>query len=47
MDAKFCSENVKGRDHLEDLNVDGKIILECILGKQMMGSCGLGSSGSG
>jgi hypothetical protein len=26
-------ENLKGRDHLEDLGVDGKIILEWILGK--------------
>jgi len=25
---------MKGRDHSEDLNVDGKIILERILGKQ-------------
>jgi hypothetical protein len=23
----------KGRDHMEDLGIDGKIILECILGK--------------
>jgi hypothetical protein len=27
-------ENLTGRDHLEDLGVDGKIILEWILGKQ-------------
>jgi len=26
-------ENFKGRDHLEDLDVDGKKILEWILGK--------------
>jgi hypothetical protein len=26
--SKFCSENLKGRDHLEDKGVDGKIILE-------------------
>jgi hypothetical protein len=25
--------NPEGRDHLEDLGVDGKIILECIIGK--------------
>jgi hypothetical protein len=25
---KFWSENLKGRDHLEDLGVDGRIILE-------------------
>jgi hypothetical protein len=24
----FWSENLKGRDHLEDLGVDGKIVLE-------------------
>jgi hypothetical protein len=26
-------ENLKGRDHLKDLHVGGKIILEWILGK--------------
>jgi hypothetical protein len=26
-------ENLKGRDHMEDLGVDGKIILEWILRK--------------
>jgi hypothetical protein len=26
-------ENLKGTDHLEDLGVDGRIILECILAK--------------
>jgi len=31
--ARFWSENLKERDHTED-GVDGKIILECILGKQ-------------
>jgi hypothetical protein len=30
---KFWSVNVKGRDHLEDLGINGKIILELILGK--------------
>jgi len=29
----FLSENLKGRDYLEDIGVDGKIILEWILGK--------------
>jgi hypothetical protein len=30
---KILSENLKGIDHLEDLDLDGKIILERILGK--------------
>jgi len=29
----FWSENLKGKDHSEDLVVDGRIILEWILGK--------------
>jgi hypothetical protein len=29
----FWLENLKGRDHLEALGVEGKIILEWILGK--------------
>jgi hypothetical protein len=29
----YWSENLKGRDHLEDLGIDEKIILEWILGK--------------
>jgi hypothetical protein len=33
MHKKFSSENLKGRDHSEDLAVDGKIILEMVLGK--------------
>jgi hypothetical protein len=28
------SENLKGRNHSEDLSVDGRITLECILGKR-------------
>jgi hypothetical protein len=36
---------MKGRDHDEDLGVDGKITLEWILGKQG-GSCVLDSYGS-
>jgi len=32
--TKFVSGNLKGRDHLEDLGVDGKIILERSLRKQ-------------
>jgi len=34
MHTKFWSENLKERDHLEDLGVDGKVILEWICGKQ-------------
>jgi len=28
MHTKFLSENLKGREHTEDLGIDGKIILE-------------------
>jgi hypothetical protein len=34
MNTKFWSENLKGRDHSEDLGVGGRIILEWILWKQ-------------
>jgi hypothetical protein len=34
MHTKFWSENLKGRDHSEGVDVDGKIILEWIVGKQ-------------
>jgi hypothetical protein len=34
-------QSLKGRDHLEDLGIDGRIILECI-----EGCYGLDSSGS-
>jgi len=30
----FWFENLKERDHSDDLRVEGKIILKCILGKQ-------------
>jgi hypothetical protein len=30
---RFCSESLKGRDHSENLGVDGMIILEWILQK--------------
>jgi len=33
MRIKFCSENLKGRDHSDELSVDEKIILKSILGK--------------
>jgi hypothetical protein len=33
MSAKFWSVTLKGRDHSEELGVDGRIILERILGK--------------
>jgi hypothetical protein len=33
MHTKFWSDKLKGRDHVEDAGVDGKIILEWILGK--------------
>jgi hypothetical protein len=33
MDTKFWSENLKGKDHSEDLGEDRKIILEWLLGK--------------
>jgi hypothetical protein len=34
MHTKFWSENLKERDHLEDLGMDRRIILEWILDKQ-------------
>jgi hypothetical protein len=39
-------EFLKGRDHSEDLGVDGRIVLEWILGNRM-GSCGLDESSLG
>jgi hypothetical protein len=33
MHRAYWLENLKGRDHLENLGVDGKIILEWTLGK--------------
>jgi hypothetical protein len=34
MHTTFLLENLKGRDHSEYLGIDGKIILEWILGKK-------------
>jgi hypothetical protein len=31
--SNFGPETLKGRDHSEDIGVDGKVILEWILGK--------------
>jgi len=31
--TKFRSENLKGRDHTEDIGLDGKIMLQWVLGK--------------
>jgi hypothetical protein len=31
--TKFWSDNMKGKDHMEDIGVDRKIILEWIFGK--------------
>jgi hypothetical protein len=33
MNVIYWCENLKGRDHWEDLDVDGKIILECVFGQ--------------
>jgi hypothetical protein len=34
MNTLFLLENRNGRDHLEDLGVDGRIIVEWIFGKE-------------
>jgi hypothetical protein len=44
--TKFWSENLKGRDHFEDLGVD-RIILEWILGEKKVERYELNASGSG
>jgi len=31
--TRFRSENLNGRDHVEDIDIDGEIIVEWILGK--------------
>jgi hypothetical protein len=41
--SKLCSENLMGRDHFEDLDIDSRIILKEVLQKQGVGmSNGLG-----
>jgi len=45
MHTTFWSENLEGRDHYKCLGVDGKIILEWILGK-WTGKTGLDASAS-
>jgi hypothetical protein len=43
---KIWSEILNGRDHWEDLGVDGRIILQLILRRySSLGTCGLDSSG--
>jgi hypothetical protein len=37
MNAKFWLENLKGGNHLENLDFGGKIILKWILGKSGLG----------
>jgi hypothetical protein len=34
MYTKFWMESLKGRDHSEDLSVDGRIILKWVLGRE-------------
>jgi len=45
MHTKISLENLKGRDHVEGIGVNEKIILEWMLHR--LGSCGLNSSGKG
>jgi hypothetical protein len=41
--TKFWSGNLKRRNYLEDIDIEGKIIFKWLLRKQ----CGLDASGSG
>jgi hypothetical protein len=44
MHTKFWSESLKGKDHSEELDIDGSIILKWIFIKRVskygLGSCG-------
>jgi hypothetical protein len=46
MHIKFWPENLKVRHHLEDLDIDERVILEWILGK-LGERCEVDASGSG
>jgi hypothetical protein len=39
MCTKFKLGSLKGKDHSEDLNIDGRIILKRIIEKQGLGVC--------
>jgi len=50
MHTEFLLENMKGRDRLEVLDIDGRLILELILkkcGKKMQSGCVWPRIGSG
>jgi hypothetical protein len=46
MHTIFWTENLIGKDHLEDLGVDVKVIF-AVSYRNRVGRCGLDSSGSG